>query len=346
MQRKTLIWTIVFVLAGVYLLVRATTGDGMGKAYVKAVPMEFVNIATDEEPEWVKVTPASIEKHDLDLVAIPAEQRIAWTQYVPTLPNVYARAVKDDPNQTTYSLSLWRTFGIWVAAFFTLGIFSFLYRDNPLYKISEAAVVGVSAAYWMVVAFHTILLPNLFGKIWPDWIQSWAMPGLKEEQDLWFIVPLIFGAMLLWRLAPKGGWISRWPLAFFIGVFCGLRLMGYMHGDFLNQIRNTIIPLGVFDGGDFDIWASLANLFLVAGVLVCLVYFFFSFEHKGFVGRTAKVGIWVLMVTFGAGFGYTVMGRIALLAIRLEFLFDDWLWWVDPTEKRTVLEELARAAGA
>ena len=40
------------------------------------------------------------------------------------------------------------------------------------------------------------------------------------------------------------------------------------------------------------------------------------------------------MITFGAGFGYTVMGRIALLAIRLEFLFDDWLWLIDPYGKR------------
>ena len=41
-----------------------------------------------------------------------------------------------------------------------------------------------------------------------------------------------------------------------------------------------------------------------------------------------------MMITFGAAFGYTVMGRIALLAIRLEFLFDDWLWLIDPTNKR------------
>ena len=52
------------------------------------------------------------------------------------------------------------------------------------------------------------------------------------------------------------------------------------------------------------------------------------------VGHTARVGIWVLMVTFGAAFGYTVMGRIALLAIRIEFLFDDWLWLIDPREAR------------
>jgi len=52
---------------------------------------------------------------------------------------------------------------------------------------------------------------------------------------------------------------------------------------------------------------------VVLGVLACLVYFFFSIEHRGVVGHTARVGTWVLMITFGAAFGYTVMGRIALL---------------------------------
>ena len=42
------------------------------------------------------------------------------------------------------------------------------------------------------------------------------------------------------------------------------------------------------------------------------------------------------MITFGAAFGYTVMGRIALLAIRLEFLLDDWLWLIDPSRRRAV----------
>jgi hypothetical protein len=30
------------------------------------------------------------------------------------------------------------------------------------------------------------------------------------------------------------------------------------------------------------------------------------------------------------------MGRIALLAIRFEFLLDDWLWLIDPAGRRTV----------
>jgi hypothetical protein len=42
------------------------------------------------------------------------------------------------------------------------------------------------------------------------------------------------------------------------------------------------------------------------------------------------------MITFGAAFGYTVMGRIALLAIRIEFLLDDWLWLIDPLKQRMI----------
>ncbi len=234
-------------------------------------------------------------------------------------------------------ISVSRSIGIWVGALFTIFVLSFVYRDNVLYKVAESVFVGVSAAYWMVVGFWTTIIPNLIGKLFPAWTQSWAMPGLSiERDDAWFMyfVPLILGAMLLWRLAPKGNWIARWPLAFIIGTTAGIRLTGFIHADFLSQIRNSIVPVIVMEDGGFDFWASLKNTIIIVGVLSCLVYFFFSFEHKGIVGKTAKLGIWFLMITFGAAFGYTVMGRIALLAIRLEFLFDDWLWLIDPTDKR------------
>ena len=59
--------------------------------------------------------------------------------------------------------------GTWFAGFLTLAILSFLYKDNPFYKFAEHLFVGVSAAYWMVVAWHTTLMPNLFAKLWPHW---------------------------------------------------------------------------------------------------------------------------------------------------------------------------------
>ena len=259
-------------------------------------------------------------------------------EYVQKSDSIWKPAEASQAVAGVAQVSWMRTAGLWLAAFFTLCIFSFLYKDNPFYKFAESVVVGVSAAYWMIIGFWAVIVPNLVGKMFPAWIQSWAMPGLSPiRPDSWYmyIVPLILGGMLLWRLAPKGGWIARWPLAFIIGTTAGIRMIGFIQADFLNQIRSSIVPLIVMaQDGTFDFWGSVRNMIGVLGVLACLVYFFFSFEHKGVVGRVAKVGIWVLMITFGAAFGYTVMGRIALLAIRLEFLFDDWLWIIDPTGKR------------
>ncbi len=236
--------------------------------------------------------------------------------------------------------SLARSVGVWVAALLSLCVFSFLYRDNPFYKFAESVVVGVSAAYWMVLAFWTVLVPNLFGKIAPEWIHSWAMPGLSPVRDeYWYlnIVPLVLGIMLLWRLSPRGAWIARWPLAFIIGTTAGLRLVHFLQADFLSQIQSAIQPVIVADDSatvSENFWASVRNSLVFLGTLSALVYFFFSIEHRGVVGRISRVGIWVLMITFGAAFGYTVMGRIALLAIRFEFLFDDWLWLIDPGQTR------------
>ena len=115
---------------------------------------------------------------------------------------------------------------------------------------------------------------------------------------------------------------------------CRLQLIAFLHGDFLAQIRNTILPLAVFDAGSFDLWASLRNLLIVVGVLCAVTYFFFSIEHKGAVGRVAQVGIWFLMITFGAAFGYTVMGRIAFW--RSDRISARRLAMADPARRRAV----------
>jgi hypothetical protein len=242
-----------------------------------------------------------------------------------------------------YMFSWSETLGLWIAVFFTLAIFSFLYRDNPFYKVAEATVVGVSAAYYMVVGFWDIIIPNLMGKLFPLFVQANFVPGLEETSTNWFyIIPAVFSILMLMRLSPKGAWLSLWTLAFIVGTTAALRMVAYIESDFLSQVRSTVIPLWqpvANASGETDvyssIWASIRNITIVIGVLTCLTYFFFSVEHKGAVGKVARFGIWFLMITFGAAFGFTVMGRIALLAARFEFLFNDWLWLIDPDNQRT-----------
>lgn len=205
---------------------------------------------------------------------------------------------------------------LWSAAFLTLGIISFLYRDNAWYKLCESIFVGISAGYWFVSYFWD----NLYGKLWLG-----VFPSDKTQSpDYVLVVGGLLGIMMLLRLVPKIGWLSRWPLAFIVGATAGLNLIIYFASNVMVQVEDTIRPLfGLgYSASAYDI---VGNIVVAVGTFTGLIYFFFSKEHKGAFGSAAKVGIFVLMVTFGASFGYTVMSRISLLLGRIDFLFGDWL---------------------
>jgi len=131
--------------------------------------------------------------------------------------------------------------------------------------------------------------------------------------------------MMLLRLVPKVGWISRWPLAFVVGTTSGVYLTRYLASNAMAQINNSLKDFIVIGQPDFFSWTNFNYLLILLGVITGLTYFYFSKEHKGITGGAAKIGIYFLMITFGASFGYTVMSRMSLLIGRLDFLYSDWL---------------------
>lgn len=205
--------------------------------------------------------------------------------------------------------------GVWIAALLTLGIFSFLYKDNPVYKFCESLFVGTSAGYWAVSFFWD----NIHKKLYEQ-----AIVASSEEAQYHLLIGGILGFLMLLQLVPKIGWISRWPLAAIVGATAGLYMITYFVTKAMKQIAATVdIPRSA-EG--LIIWGDMIGFLIIAvGTLTGLVYFFFSKEHKGIFGATARVGVWFLMITFGASFGYTVMSRMSLLIGRMDFLFRDWL---------------------
>ena len=333
MKTEHVVWLFVLLLAGGWLAFRAGTGK-TGQEHYRV------------KPDGTKADVAqSIVREIKENPNLSAEQKIQQT--------------KD------FRFSWPRTIGLWISGFLTLAILSFLYRDNAFYKIAEHVFVGISAAYWMIVGFWSTVVNNMLTRVMPMTMkQSWV-PGVDLDHTLvenaakpwlywaidydsaagdglqaqwWQLVdfiywlPMIMGVMLLWRLAPRGAWIARWPLAFILGTTAGFRLFGYLSADFVSQILAAIRPLvdtqyanGALDAGLTFYVSVMQNSLLLIATLTALVYFFFSVEHKGVVGKVSRVGIGVLMITFGAGFGFTVMGRIALLVGRFEFIVKDWL---------------------
>jgi hypothetical protein len=249
--------------------------------------------------------------------------------------------------------------GILTAAGLTLALFSFLYDDNPLFKIAEHLYVGVAAGYGLALVWFQVILADLVNPIY-----------LSSEQGtkLWtLIVPSILGILLVMRIVPKLGWLSRISFAYVVGFGAGISIPAYIASQLLEQVHPTLAPAARWHGADGFIllgalvlivaaffvtrrgsselglsgWLGpvlLSAIFLVCffneegtaslvlvGVVAVLFYFFFSVEHTGAVGAISRVGIWFLMIAFGASFGFTVMARISLLIGRMQFLLGDWL---------------------
>ncbi|MDP6569991.1 MAG: hypothetical protein QGF36_04530 [Candidatus Marinimicrobia bacterium] len=240
--------------------------------------------------------------------------------------------------------------GAWVVVFLTLSIFSYLFDDNPFYKAAEHLFIGVSAGYWAVISFWQQIQPNLFGRLWPD-LESLA--GEKTLlQSIWYgiyevlnfvttgfglldrsvfpeggiegydeirfiyIIPFILGIFMLLRLVPKVGWLARWAIAYIVGMTAGLRFYSFLNSDILSQIKASAVNFS-------SDWGTMINgLIVFIGTLTGLIYFFFSKEHKGSFGTLSKIGIYFLMIKFGASFGFAVMGRISLLIGRINALKD------------------------
>jgi hypothetical protein len=217
---------------------------------------------------------------------------------------------------------------VWLSALLTLAIYSYLYRDNPVYKFAEYLFVGVASGYYLAIQYRNVLIPNLLNPLGA---------GPQDWKYILYVVPLLMGLLMLTRIVGKIAWLSRWPIGLMVGAFAGLAIIGNAQGDLVSQIQANLLPVvdsaavSMFQRatGFSDKFVSFLWLFgngvLIVGLLATLIFFFFSTEHRGAVGTTAKVGIYFLMLSFGASFGFTVMARISLLLERLRFLYGDWL---------------------
>ena len=197
---------------------------------------------------------------------------------------------------------------IWMVAFFTLSLFSFLYKDNAFYKFAEHIFAGLSAGYYVGLIWHAVI------------IQQMVEPMFNNGR-WWLVIPGLLGVLMFSRFTRNYHWVSRISLAFVMGNTAGIFLLSELHGKVLPQIQSTMLSLNF----NQSTGAWLFSLIVIIGVISTLIFFYFSKEHKGALGGVAKVGIWFIMISFGAHFGYTVMARISLLIGRVQFLIDDWL---------------------
>ncbi len=205
---------------------------------------------------------------------------------------------------------------ITLSALLTLMVYSYLLRDNPLYRLAEHLLVAAGVAYALTVAVHAVLLPRLL------------LPLLREgtgRADL--LIPLALGLLLLARALPRGSRLGNPGLAYLIGVGVALAVGGALVGTLLPQAMATMLP--VLPSPTLSPQDALNNGLVVAGtVLVLLSFLYVRRSEPSPSERPAlwrQPGRWFLMIALGSLFGGTSLTLLSLLAGRLDFLLNGWL---------------------
>jgi hypothetical protein len=154
------------------------------------------------------------------------------------------------------------TIGIWIAVGLTIAIYSFLYKDNPFYKLAEHLYIGVSTGYLIVIA-------------WTDSIEALLVEPLlhpRSSESYLVIIPGFLGLLMFTRYFKKAAWLSRIPLAFLIGYGAGLAAPPTIQAYLIRHAGITIAP--IFDPKQFSL-NPMSSLFgiLSIGFFSTLIYF-------------------------------------------------------------------------
>lgn len=194
----------------------------------------------------------------------------------------------------------------WVMAVCVIAIFSFLYKENPAYRLAEHIFVGCTAGHFMGVAVGNL---HRFG---------WIPMTTKGQWHL--VIAFALGILLYARFIKGLQWLSRWPIAYLVGNGVGLSLYSNLRTAGINQARATMINLQGATMGK-----TINQVIIVFGLFAVLSYFIFSIPQNGPVKRVSQAGRWIMMITFGVSFGNVVGGRLNLLLGQLANLLSKWL---------------------
>ncbi len=200
---------------------------------------------------------------------------------------------------------------IWIASLLSLAIFSFLYRDNPFYRVAEHIFVGAANGWAVTFYWHRVLWPFLFDPL--------------SRGHLYYILPLMVGMLYFTRFIPKVSWLVRFPIGIYMGYYVGVSIPANIQAYIIKQVQGTVLTPQNFTTWGAGSTGIVWSVILFVGVICTLSYFYFSREHRGVLGITSRIGIVFVMIGFGAAFGYTVMARVSLLIGRLQFLLGTWL---------------------
>ena len=189
--------------------------------------------------------------------------------------------------------------GPWIGVLLTLMAYTYLVKENPLFRFAEYTFIATATANAVVLGLKSL--------------DSLVITPLIKQQFIIFI-PTLLGLLIYTRFIKQYSYISRWPIALLTGVGTGLLMRGLIDSQFVQQIISTInISLSAN-----NLVPSINSVILAVGTVLSLSYFLFTVQQKGISTISGRIGRIFLMITFGATFASLAMTRFSLFISRMQ----------------------------
>ncbi len=202
--------------------------------------------------------------------------------------------------------------GAWLAALAVIWIYSFVFKDNALYRVAEHMFVGTAAGYSIGLQLDSLN-------------RTAFVPMSRSLTNLYLLIPLALGLLFFFKYSKRYYWVARYGVGLNMAIGAALALRTAPMANIIRQLNATILPLWTGN------WlTSLNNWLLILITAGGLTYFIFTLFPKaegkpttfgGVYKLFFTIGIYGMMVGFGALFANTIMTRVGfIISIILLYL--------------------------
>lgn len=134
-------------------------------------------------------------------------------------------------------LPLFEILGFWIGTFLTFACLSFLYKDNPFYKLAEHVFIGVSVGYLIILQWGDNVQPKLVEEVFGRGLD--AARGRGDLDGWWAarLVAVVLVVLLFVKaLSRRWAWVGHYPLAFVVAFYAGLQVNAVAQSELGEQI--------------------------------------------------------------------------------------------------------------
>jgi hypothetical protein len=213
--------------------------------------------------------------------------------------------------------------GAFVGLILTILVFSYLFGDNPLFRLALHIFIGVSVGFAAVIVVYNVIIFQLVVPLYQDPLGSLSL-----------LPPFLVGIWLLvTKTSPRLARFGNPTLAYLVGAGAATAIGGAVLGTLFPQIgaSGVLFDFDAAPATGLNMGAYFVRgLIILVGTVTTLLFFHFGIRSRKdqpaqrprWIQDLSQVGLVFIAITFGSLFAGVYSAALTALIERMNFLIN------------------------